>query len=122
MLAWKIAPALAAGCTIVFKPAELTPLSALKIASLFPKAGYPSGVFNVVNGLGPSTGAYIASHPDIDKIAFTGSTIVGREIIRMSQESNLKKVSPKSLLIFAQFSFSTSKKAVTRKFSPGTKR
>ncbi|KAH9813925.1 aldehyde dehydrogenase domain-containing protein [Melampsora americana] len=93
MMAWKIAPALASGCTIVFKPSELTPLSAMKIASLFPKAGYPAGVFNLVNGAGPLTGTYLSSHPDIDKIAFTGSTAVGKEIVRMSLESNLKKVS-----------------------------
>ncbi|KAG0151267.1 hypothetical protein CROQUDRAFT_37076 [Cronartium quercuum f. sp. fusiforme G11] len=93
LMAWKIAPALASGCTIVLKPSELTPLTALKIASLFPKVGYPAGVFNLVNGLGQSTGTYMSSHPDIDMIAFTGSTLVGREIIRMSMESNLKKVS-----------------------------
>lgn len=92
MMAWKIAPALASGCTIVFKPSEVTPLSALKIASLFPKVGYPAGVFNLVNGTGPLTGTCLSSHPDIDKIAFTGSTAVGRDIDQKSLESNLKKV------------------------------
>ncbi|KAI8456526.1 aldehyde dehydrogenase domain-containing protein [Phakopsora pachyrhizi] len=93
MMVWKIAPALAAGCTIILKPSEFTPLSALKIASLFPKVKYPNGVFNVLNGTGPAVGARLCKHLDIDKVAFTGSTAVGREILKMSSESNLKKVS-----------------------------
>lgn len=79
MAAWKVAPALAAGCTVVLKPAEETPLSALRLAQLAAEAGVPAGVLNVVTGDG-STGALLVDHPDVDKIAFTGSTEVGREI------------------------------------------
>ena len=79
MAAWKLAPALAAGCTIVLKPAEHTPLSALRIGELALEAGIPPGVVNVVTGDG-ETGAALVDHPDVDKIAFTGSTDVGREI------------------------------------------
>jgi len=93
MLAWKWAPALAAGCTIVLKPAELTPLSALYMASLVKEAGFPPGVVNVVPGYGPSAGAAIAEHMDIDKVAFTGSTQVGRLVMAAAALSNLKRVS-----------------------------
>lgn len=93
MLAWKWAPALAAGCTIVLKPAEQTPLTALHCAALAKEAGYPAGVVNVVTGYGPSAGAAIASHPDIRKVAFTGSTVVGKLIMEASAKTNLKKVS-----------------------------
>jgi acyl-CoA reductase-like NAD-dependent aldehyde dehydrogenase len=79
MTAWKIAPALAAGCTIVLKPAEQTPLSALRLGELALEVGLPPGVLNVLTGDG-STGAALVDHPDIDKVAFTGSTAVGREI------------------------------------------
>src|SRR4051812_25905053 len=79
MASWKVAPALAAGCTIVLKPAEQTPLSALRLGELALDAGIPPGVFNVVTGDG-ETGAALVEHPDVDKIAFTGSTAVGREI------------------------------------------
>src|SRR5205085_1076602 len=79
MAAWKIAPALAAGCTVVLKPAEQTPLSALRIGELALEVGLPPGVLNVLTGDG-STGAALVEHPGIDKIAFTGSTEVGREI------------------------------------------
>ena len=79
MAAWKVAPALAAGCTIVLKPAEQTPLSALRLGELALEAGIPEGVLNVVTGDG-ATGAALVEHPDVDKIAFTGSTVVGREI------------------------------------------
>jgi acyl-CoA reductase-like NAD-dependent aldehyde dehydrogenase len=79
MSAWKIAPALAAGCTIVLKPAEQTPLSALRLGELALDVGFPPGVLNVLTGDG-STGAALVDHPDIDKVAFTGSTAVGREI------------------------------------------
>ncbi|KAK4049250.1 hypothetical protein OIO90_005539 [Microbotryomycetes sp. JL221] len=92
MLGWKIAPALATGCTIVFKPAENTPLSTLRIAELFVEAGFPPGVFNVVNGHGIETGSALASNPLVDKIAFTGSTNTGRAITIASAQSNLKKV------------------------------
>ncbi len=79
MAAWKIAPALAAGCTIVLKPAEQTPLSALRLGELALEVGFPPGVLNVLTGDG-STGAALVEHPDVDKVAFTGSTAVGREI------------------------------------------
>uniref|UniRef100_A0A060SZE0 ARAD1A19888p n=1 Tax=Blastobotrys adeninivorans TaxID=409370 RepID=A0A060SZE0_BLAAD len=92
MFMWKVAPALAAGNTIVIKPAEQTPLSALKLAELAAKAGFPPGVLNVVNGFGPVTGRAISSHMDIDKVAFTGSTVTGRTIMEAAAKSNLKKV------------------------------
>lgn len=76
MLIWKWGPALAAGCTIVIKPAEQTPLSALYAGSLVKEAGFPAGVINILPGYGPTAGAAIAEHPDINKVAFTGSTEV----------------------------------------------
>ena len=79
MAAWKLGPALAAGCTFVLKPAEQTPLSALRVGELALEVGFPPGVINVLTGDG-STGAALVDHPDVDKIAFTGSTAVGREI------------------------------------------
>ncbi|QMV19937.1 aldehyde dehydrogenase family protein [Granulicella sp. 5B5] len=91
MFAWKVAPALAAGCTVVIKPAEYTPLSALALAEIADEIGLPAGVLNVVNGAG-ETGAAITSHPGIDKIAFTGSTEVGR-IIRKATAGTSKKLS-----------------------------
>jgi phenylacetaldehyde dehydrogenase len=87
----KIAPALATGCTVVLKPAELAPLSALRLAEICAEAGVPDGVVNLVNGSGDSAGAALAAHPGVDKIAFTGSTEVGRMIVRAAA-SNLKKV------------------------------
>lgn len=93
MAAWKIAPALAAGCTIVLKPAEATPLTALRIAELALEAGLPAGVLNVVTGKGSIIGDAITNHPGIDKVAFTGSTEVGKHIARSCVSSNLKKVS-----------------------------
>ncbi|MBI4719337.1 MAG: aldehyde dehydrogenase family protein [Planctomycetes bacterium] len=92
MQAWKWAPALAVGCTVVLKPAEQTPLTALRIAALATEAGFPEGVINVVPGFGPTAGAAIAAHLDIDKVAFTGSTEVGKLIMRAAAESNLKRV------------------------------
>ncbi|XP_020105291.1 aldehyde dehydrogenase family 2 member C4-like [Ananas comosus] len=89
----KVSPALAAGCTMVVKPAEQTPLSALFYAHLAKQAGIPDGVINVVNGFGSEAGAALASHMDVDKIAFTGSPEVGRLIMKASAESNLKTVS-----------------------------
>ncbi len=83
MFAWKIGPAIAAGCTIVLKPAEQTPLGALRMGDLIREAGFPPGVINIVPGYGPTAGAAIASHPDIDKVAFTGSTVVGRAILKV---------------------------------------
>ncbi|WP_416417210.1 aldehyde dehydrogenase [Paenarthrobacter aromaticivorans] len=90
--AWKIAPALAAGCTVVHKPSELTPFSALRIAELALAAGIPDGVLNVVTGLGPSVGRKLGEHPDVDALAFTGSTHVGRAFQHYSADSNLKRV------------------------------
>ncbi|VDP37938.1 unnamed protein product [Soboliphyme baturini] len=92
LLCWKVGPALAVGCTIVIKPAEQTPLSALYFASLVVEAGFPPGVVNIVPGFGPTAGAALTTHPDVDKISFTGSTEVGRLIMKGSGESNLKKV------------------------------
>lgn len=91
MAAWKLAPALAAGCTVVLKPAEQTPITASYLAELIKKAGFPAGVINIVHGDG-STGALLSSHPDVDKVAFTGSTEVGKLIIGAAA-SNLKRVS-----------------------------
>jgi len=91
-LSWKIAPALAAGNSIVVKPAELAPLSTLRIAELAFEAGIPAGVFNVVPGLGHVTGKALGLHPDVDVISFTGSTEIGRQFLRYSADSNLKKV------------------------------
>ncbi|KIM21368.1 hypothetical protein M408DRAFT_333502 [Serendipita vermifera MAFF 305830] len=93
MWAWKTGPALATGCTVVMKPSELTPLTALKLCELVQEAGFPAGVLNCVPGLGPVGGAALASHPDVNKIAFTGSTETGRKIMEASAKSNLKKVS-----------------------------
>ncbi|UTW13017.1 aldehyde dehydrogenase family protein [Marinobacterium rhizophilum] len=84
---WKIAPALATGCTVVLKPAEDTPLSALKLAELALEAGYPPGVLNVVTGLGQDAGAALSGHPDIDKLTFTGSTPVGKMIGKAAMDT-----------------------------------
>lgn len=91
MAAWKVAPALAAGCTVILKPAEQTPLTALRLAELALEAGIPAGVFNVITGFGEA-GAALVDHPGVDKVAFTGSTDVGKAIVRGST-GNLKKVS-----------------------------
>ena len=88
---WKIAPALACGCTVVLKPAELTSLTALKLGELALAAGFPPGVLNVVPGFGKSAGAALVDHPDVDKITFTGSPAVGRQILR-GAAGNLKRV------------------------------
>lgn len=88
----KLAPALAAGCSAILKPAEETPLTALMLGAIIERAGIPAGVVNIVNGLGRVAGAALASHPAVDKIAFTGSTSVGREIVHAAA-GNLKKVS-----------------------------
>jgi phenylacetaldehyde dehydrogenase len=92
MAAWKLAPALAAGNTVVLKPAEQTPLSALRLGELLLEAGLPAGVVNIVPGFGETAGAHLAGHPGVDKIAFTGSTEVGKTIVRASA-GNLKRVS-----------------------------
>ncbi|KAJ7699995.1 NAD-aldehyde dehydrogenase [Mycena rosella] len=93
MWSWKVGPALAVGCCIVMKPSELTPLTALKLSELVKEAGFPPGVVNTVPSLGPVGGAALAAHPDVDKVAFTGSTITGRKIMEAAAKSNLKKVS-----------------------------
>jgi phenylacetaldehyde dehydrogenase len=92
MAAWKLGPALATGCTVVLKPAEQTPLTALLLAELIAEAGFPEGVVNVVTGYGETAGAALGAHPDVDKIAFTGSTEVGKLIVHAAA-GNLKKVS-----------------------------
>ena len=92
MAAWKLAPALAAGCTIVLKPAEQTPLSALRLGELIAEAGIPDGVVNIVTGFGETAGAALAEHLDVDKVAFTGSTEVGKLIVKAAA-GNLKRVS-----------------------------
>ena len=92
MAAWKIGPALSTGCTVVLKPAEQTPLSALRLGELMLEAGLPAGVVNVVPGFGETAGAALAAHDGVDKIAFTGSTEVGKHIVRAAT-GNLKRVS-----------------------------
>ena len=92
MAAWKLGPALATGNTVVLKPAEQTPLTSLRLGELIQEAGFPDGVVNIVTGYGETAGAALAAHPDVDKIAFTGSTEVGRLIVHAAAE-NLKKVS-----------------------------
>ncbi|KUL82584.1 hypothetical protein ZTR_09364 [Talaromyces verruculosus] len=92
MWSWKIGPAVATGNTVVLKTAEQTPLSALYAATLVQKAGFPPGVINIISGFGRVAGAAISSHMDIDKVAFTGSTLVGRQILQAAAKSNLKKV------------------------------
>lgn len=91
MAAWKLGPALATGCTVILKPAEQTPLSALRLGELVLEAGFPKGVINILTGFGDA-GAALAAHQDVDKVAFTGSTEVGRLIVKAAGESNLKKV------------------------------
>jgi phenylacetaldehyde dehydrogenase len=92
MASWKLAPALAVGCTVVLKPAEQTPITALRLGELIMEAGFPEGVVNIVPGFGETAGAALAAHPGVDKIAFTGSTEVGR-LIAHAATGNLKKVS-----------------------------
>lgn len=92
MQAWKLAPALATGNTIVLKPAEQTPLTALYVGQLIKEAGFPPGVVNIVPGFGPTAGGAIASNPGVDKIAFTGSTEVGKIVMEAAAKSNLKRV------------------------------
>jgi len=92
MAAWKLGPALATGCTVVLKPAEQTPLTCLRLGELIQEAGFPDGVVNIVPGYGETAGAALAAHPDVDKVAFTGSTEVGKLILQAAA-GNLKKVS-----------------------------
>lgn len=93
MAAWKLGPALATGCTVVLKPAEQTPLTALRLGEILLEAGLPPGVVNIVPGYGPTAGAAIVKHPGVDKVAFTGSTEVGRQIMKDAASPNLKRVS-----------------------------
>jgi len=93
MASWKLAPALATGNTVVLKPSEITPLTALRLGELAREAGFPKGVVNVVPGLGPSAGEALARHMDVDKLAFTGSTRTARGLLKAAAESNLKKLS-----------------------------
>src|SRR2546421_11079672 len=86
MTTWKLAPALAAGCTVVLKPDSATPLTALRMAELAAEVGFPPGTINVVPGPGTTVGAYLVRHPGIDKIAFTGSTATGSEIMRLASD------------------------------------
>ena len=91
-MSWKIGPALATGNTIVLKPSEFTPMTAIRVAHLIGEAGFPPGVVNVVTGYGATAGAAISSHMGIEKVAFTGSTLVGRMIMKAAANSNLKNV------------------------------
>lgn len=105
MAVWKLGPALACGNTVVLKPAEQTPLSALYLGALIKEAGFPSGVVNILNGYGRTVGAAIASHPGVDKIAFTGSTTTGKLIMKAAA-INLKNITLETggkspLLVFA---------------------
>ncbi len=93
MQAWKWAPALACGNTVVLKPAEQTPLTALRVAQLAQEVGFPDGVLNVVPGYGPTAGAALAAHMDVDKVAFTGETTTGKLVMTAAAQSNLKRVS-----------------------------
>lgn len=88
----KIGPALATANTIVLKPSEITPLTALRLAPLFNEAGFPPGVVNIVNGYGNTAGQAISEHPLIEKVAFTGSTLTGRKIMESAAKSNLKRI------------------------------
>jgi 4-(gamma-glutamylamino)butanal dehydrogenase len=92
MLAWKLGPALAAGNSVIVKPAELSPLSALRMAELAAEAGIPDGILNVVPGYGETAGRALGLHPDVDAVSFTGSTEVGRYFLRYSADSNLKRI------------------------------
>ncbi|EIM91726.1 aldehyde dehydrogenase [Stereum hirsutum FP-91666 SS1] len=92
LLSWKIGPALACGNTIVFKPSEFTPLTTLRVASLITEAGFPPGVVNILTGRGPTVGEAMSSHMKIEKLAFTGSTLVGRKVMENAAKSNLKDV------------------------------
>lgn len=92
MQAWKIAPAVCCGCTVVMKTSEKTPITGLMMMDLLREAGFPKGVVNLLTGDGPTCGQHIAMHPDVDKVAFTGSSAVGKSILRAAGESNLKRV------------------------------
>src|SRR4029077_5537602 len=93
MQAWKWGPALACGCTVVLKPAEQTPLTAMRVAALAQEVGFPAGVSHRIPGYGPTAGAAISGHMDIDKVAFTGEYCTGQVIMEAAAKSNLKRVS-----------------------------
>lgn len=106
MASWKFCPALAAGCTIVMKSSEITPLSLLYFAQLVKQAGFPDGVFNVLSGYGADVGSALSKHPGLDKVAFTGSTLTGQKVMVDAAQSNIKSVSlecggKSPLLVFA---------------------
>ncbi len=106
MAVWKMIPALAAGNCVISKPSEVTPLTLLFLGKLIIEAGFPPGVINIIPGYGQTVGNYLSHHPKIGKISFTGSTGVGRLIMKASAETNLKKVSlelggKSPILIFA---------------------
>lgn len=105
MAAWKLGPALACGNTVVLKAAEQTPLSVLYLANLIKEAGFPPGVVNIINGHGREAGVAVAQHPDIDKVAFTGSTATGKEIMKMASATmkniTLETGGKSPLLVFA---------------------
>ena len=88
----KVAPALAVGNTVLLKPSEITPLTALKFAELTVEAGFPAGVFNVIPGYGHTAGQAMADHLNISKVSFTGSTVVGRKVLEASSRTNLNRV------------------------------
>lgn len=92
MFTWKIAPAVATGNCVVIKSAEATPLNALKMCEFIKEAGFPPGTINLISGYGKTAGAAIANHMDVNKVAFTGSTVTGRNILKAAANSNLKKV------------------------------
>lgn len=92
LMCWKLGPALACGNTVVFKPSEFTPLTALRLASLINEAGFPPGVVNILVGYGTTVGDAMSAHPKIEKLSFTGSTLVGRKIMENAAKSNLKDV------------------------------
>ncbi|MCY4289579.1 MAG: aldehyde dehydrogenase family protein [Aestuariivita sp.] len=105
MASWKVAPALAAGCTVVLKPSELTPLTALELGDIALKAGLPNGALNVVTGLGPDAGASLAEHPNVDKLAFTGSVVTGSNIMAVAARDvkaiSLELGGKSALVVFA---------------------
>jgi len=92
MAAWKLGPVLSTGCVTILKPAEQTPLTALRLGELIMEAGFPAGVVQILPGFGPSAGRALTQHHLVDKVAFTGSTEVGYEIMRNSHKHNLKRI------------------------------
>lgn len=126
LLVSKLAPAIAAGCTVVCKPAEDTSLTALYLASLLNQAGFPAGSVNVVTGVGETTGRQLIESPLVDKISFTGSTAVGREIISKSALPNMKRVtmelggkSPNIILPDADVDFAVGQSMMANYFNCG---